>query len=201
MKKLAMVGTEESGLSPRAGMIGWWDRLIGPGATRAENIVILLWGLFCAAAVVACALWIDLGWSALQLAIAALLALDVGGGVPANASSSAKRWYHRPGQGFGEHFGFPVVHVHPFVLALLFPGFGWGVAAAIYVYLLAAAAVVLVAPLYLKRPVAFVLYGVALLAGLYALGVPPGLEWFVPLFFLKLLVAHLPPEKAYRPYE
>jgi hypothetical protein len=71
----------------------------------------------------------------------------------------------------------------------------------IYAYLLVAASVVLLTPLYLKRPVAFVLYSVALLAGLYALGVPPGLESFVPLFFLKLLVAHLLPEEAYRPHK
>jgi hypothetical protein len=70
----------------------------------------------------------------------------------------------------------------------------------VYAYLLAAAAVILSVPLYLKRPVAFVIYCVAVLAGLYALGVPPGLEWFVPLFFLKLVVAHLLPEVAYRPY-
>ncbi len=94
-----------------------------------------------------------------------------------------------------------MIHVHPFVLALLFPGFGWGTAAVVYVYLLIAAAIVLVVPLYLKRPVAFVLYSVALLGGLYALGVPSGLEWFVPLFFLKLLVAHLLPERANRPYK
>lgn len=71
----------------------------------------------------------------------------------------------------------------------------------IYVYLLIAAVVILLPPLYLKRPTALIVYAVALLAGLYALGVPTGLEWFVPLFFLKLLVAHLLPERAYRPYE
>jgi hypothetical protein len=49
--------------------------------------------------------------------------------------------------------------------------------------------------------VALVLYCGALFVGLYAIGVPPGFEWFVPMFFLKLLVAHLLPEKAYRPYK
>jgi hypothetical protein len=192
---------EDAEPHPRSGAIGWWDRLIGPGATRAENALFLLWGSLCAAAVVAFALGTGLGWSALQLAVVSLLALDIGGGVPANASNPAKRWYHRPGPGFRERFAFPLVHVHPFVLALLFPGFGWGMAALIYAYLLAASAAILVAPLYLKRPVALTLYCAALLGGLYALGAPAGLEWFVPLFFLKLLVAHLPPEKAYRPDE
>lgn len=199
MNSLEIVESEKTEPRPRAGVIGLWDRFIGPGATRAENVLILLWATLFTAEVVAYALWAGLGWSALQLVVVAVLAFDIGGGVPANASNCAKRWYHRPGQGFWEHFAFPLIHVHPFVLALLFPGFGWGTAAVVYVYLLVAAIVVLLSPLYLKRPVAFVLYSVALLGGLYALGVPPGLEWFVPLFFLKLLVAHLLPERAYRP--
>ena len=199
--KSGAVRLKETEASPRASVIGLWDHIVGPGATRSENALILLWATFCTAGVLAYALFADLGWSVLQLVVIAFVAFDVGGGVPANASNSAKHWYHRPGQGFREHFAFPLVHVHPFVLAFLFPGFGWGVAAMVYAYLLAAAAVILGVPLYLKRPVAFVLYSVVLLAALYALGVPPGLEWFVPMFFLKLLVAHLLPEKAYRPHK
>jgi hypothetical protein len=149
--------------------------------------------------VVAYVLIADLGWSAPQLVVVALVAFDIGGGIPANASNCAKRWYHRPGRDFRERFAFPLLHVHPFVLAFLFAGFGWTAATAIYAYLPAAAAFILLAQVYLKRPVAFVLYCPALLAGLYALGAPRGLKWSVPLFFLKLLVAHPPPEKAYRP--
>jgi hypothetical protein len=139
------VGLEEAKVRPRPGVAGHWDGFIGPGATRAENALIL-WAAFCTAAVVAYALMADPGWSALQLAVVALVAFDIGGGVPANASSSAKRWLHRPGQGFREHFGFPLVHVHPFVLALLFPDFGWATAAVIYAFLLVAAAIVLLVP-------------------------------------------------------
>jgi hypothetical protein len=69
----------------------------------------------------------------------------------------------------------------------------------IYAYLIVAAVTVLVMSLYLKRLVAFVLYSAALLGGLYVLDVPLGLEWFVPMFFMKLLVAHLLPEKAHHP--
>lgn len=194
-------GLEEAKLRPRPGASGLWDRLIGPGATRAESAIAVLFAVLCAATVVAYALLANLGWSALQVAVVALFALDIGGGVPANASNSGKRWFHRPGQGFREHLGFALAHVHPFALALLFPGFGWGTAAVVYAYLLAATTVVLLPPLYLERPVAFVLYGVSLLVGLYVLDVPPGLEWFVPLFFLKLLVAHLLPEESYRPHQ
>jgi hypothetical protein len=195
------VGMEESKPHPRSGMIGLWDRFVGPGATTAENTLILFWGSLGGAAIVAYALWADLGWSPLQLAAAAFVAFDIAGGVPANASSSAKRWYHRPGQDFRNLFSFPLVHVHPFVLALLFSDFGWVTAAVVYAYLLVAVVIVLLIPLYLKRPLALVLYCVALLASLYALVVPRGLEWFAPLFFLKLLVAHLLPEVPYRSYK
>lgn len=199
MRRPQTVGLAEPTLRPRPGAAGLWNRLVGPGATRAESAFVVLWAVLCAVGVVAYALLANVSWSAPQLAVVALLALDVGGGVAANALNSAKRWFHRHGQGFREHFGFVLVHLHPFPLALLFPGFGWGTATVVYVYLLIAAIVVLLVPLYLKRPVAFVLYCGGLVVSAYAVSPPPGLEWFAPFFFLKLLVAHLLPEEAYRP--
>ncbi|HEX2131974.1 MAG TPA: hypothetical protein VHH15_10450, partial [Actinophytocola sp.] len=109
--------------------------------------------------------------------------------------ATAKRWYHRPGRGFRQHARFVVGHVHPFVLAAVFPGFGWGAAGVVYGYLVVAALVVLVLPEYLRRPAALTLAGVGVVVGA-ALQVPAGLAWFVPLFYLKLLVAHLVPESA-----
>jgi hypothetical protein len=43
------------------------------------------------------------------------------------------------------------------------------------------------------------MYAGSVLLSLYALAPPPGMEWFLPLFYLKLLVSHLPPEHACRP--
>lgn len=185
-------------LRPRPGLPGMWDRVIGPGATASESALTIGWMLACMAAAVGYALVANLGWSFVQFAVVALIALDVAGGVSDNASNSAKRWFHRPGHGTRQHLTFVFAHVHPFVLAFLFPSLGWGAAATLYAYLLAAALVVVLIPLYLKRPVAFVLYCGALLIGLYVFNFPPGLEWFVPFFFMKLLVAHLLPEQAYR---
>ena len=54
-------------------------------------------------------------------------------------------------------------------------------------------------PQYLQRPVALIVFGCALLISLYVLSQPVGLEWFLPLFYLKLLVSHLPKEEPYRP--
>jgi hypothetical protein len=52
-----------------------------------------------------------------------LLAVD---GDPA-----AKRRFHGPGRSPRRHLGFVVVHVQPFALALVVPGFGWTAAAAV----------------------------------------------------------------------
>ena len=186
-------------LRPRPGLLGLWDRLIGPGATAAESNLTAVWMLACTVAVVGYALLANLDWSSVQLAVVAFVALDVGGGISDNASNSAKRWFHRSGQGARQHLLFVVAHVHPFILAFVFPAFEWSTAAALYIYLVAAALVVVFVPLYLKRPVAFVLYCGAILVGLYGFSFPVGLEWFVPFFFLKLLLAHLLPETAYRP--
>jgi hypothetical protein len=68
-------------------------------------------------------------------------------------------------------------------------------------YLLVAAALVLWVPQYLQRPVALVAFSCALLISLYVLQQPVGLEWFLPLFYLKMLVSHLPKEEPYRPNE
>ncbi len=63
--------------------------------------------------------------------------------------------------------------------------------------LLTATGVVLAVPIYLKRAVAAGLYLGAVVLGLYAVTPTPGLEWFIPALFLKLLVSHLVPERAH----
>ena len=59
---------------------------------------------------------------------------------------AAKRGFHGPGRSSRRHLGFVVVHVQPFVLALVVPGFGWTVAAAIHGLVVAGAVVVLAGP-------------------------------------------------------
>lgn len=58
---------------------------------------------------------------------------------------------------------------------------------------------VLMSALYLQRPIALVMYAGALLLSLYWFEAPVGLEWFLPLFYLKLLVSHILREEPYRP--
>jgi hypothetical protein len=63
---MSTVRLEEAKLVPRSGVAGLWDRLIGPGATSAENALIIFWMLLCATAVVTYALVANLDCSALH---------------------------------------------------------------------------------------------------------------------------------------
>lgn len=187
-------------LSPRKGLPGCLDRFVGPGATPIELALQFLLPLGAAVAAVAYAASAIGTWSTLQYVVCALLAFDIVGGVITNATSSGKRWYHRAGQGFSQHFGFVTLHLgHLVLVSWLFLGLDltWVVIAG--GYLLIAGLTIITTPLYLQRPVALIMYTGSLLLALYALAPPPKMEWFLPLFYLKLLVAHLPKEEAYRP--
>jgi hypothetical protein len=183
---------------PRGGLLGEWDKFVGPGQTRAEFWLILVTSLTAGLVAPLYALHAGLDWNTLQLVVAGLLAFDLTGGVVTNATATAKRWYHRPGQGWLQHLEFVAVHaLHIFLVAWLFHGMDWAYFVVFYLYLLIASLVITWVRLYLQRPVAFLLLVGVLLLNFYALPPVPGLEWFVPVFFLKLLVSHLVKEVPY----
>lgn len=164
-----------------------------PGTTRPEIVVLLAGALAITAAVVAVAAVRAPGWSVLQWAIAVAVAFDFGGGVAGNATAAAKRWYHRPGRVRGRLL-FYALHLHPFLLAWAF-AFPWEQAAALYAGMLLAAALVELAPRAVAQPVALA----AVAVGLVAAGAgtwPAGLEWFAPVYLLKLVGAHAVPPQA-----
>lgn len=185
---------------PRSGWRGGLDRFIGPGATKAE-----LWLQFLptAAATLAAPIYaasIDIAWHWTLYFVCAVFALDLVGGIATNATSSAKRWYHRPGQGFAQHFVFVLLHlIHPALIAWLFRDGDWSFAIVIGGYLLLASATILLTPLYLRRVVALLLLTLALVMEPHLFEPTPGMEWFIPAFFLKVLVSHLLREEPYRP--
>ncbi len=186
--------------APRKGFLGEIDKFLGPGATSAELWIQTIFTLGATVALLLYARAAELNWTPLQLGLAALLALDMAGGITTNATSAAKRWYHRAGQGFRQHVGFVALHlVHIFLVAWLFRALDWTFFAVFAAYLLAATVLILKTSLYLQRPVAFGLFGIAILLNQYAFTATPGLEWFVPLLFFKLLVSHLLREEPYRP--
>jgi hypothetical protein len=185
---------------PRPGWRKEIDTFIGPGVTRAELILELVVSLAGGLLMLAYALTQPLGWTGWQIALAVLLAFDLAGGVVTNATSTAKRWYHRPGQGFRQHFTFIAVHgIHLALVAWAFRAGDWDWAIGWYTFLMLASLLILWLPLYLRRPVAFSVFGLGLLFALYLDTPVPGLEWFIPVFLLKLIVSHLLREEPYRP--
>jgi len=176
------------------------DRLIGPGATRGE--LVLQWTAAIAAATVfpLLAVFNEWSWSPFQLIVAGLLALDVAGGVVTNATSTAKRWYHRPQRTVRDHLLFVLLHAHPFLVVWLFGTGEWRFATVGYGYMIIAAIILIVlTPLHLRRPVAFLAVGSGIILSIYGPVPPPHFEWLLPLLYLKVLAGHLLREEPYRP--
>ena len=118
-------------------------------------------------------------WSPLQFAVAGVLAFDTFGGIITNATSSAKRWYHRPRTPPRRHLAFVAGHVaHLLAAATVFDAYGATFAIVASGFLVAASALPMVTPLYLRRPAGFGLYAASVLLSLYAFVHPPGMEWF-----------------------
>jgi hypothetical protein len=179
-----------------------FDRFIGPGATRAEIALQLIPPFVIAAGLLATALINDWGWSAVQFLIAGVLALDIVGGVITNATSAAKRWYHREGQGFRQHMVFILIHIlQPALVVIFFDAGNWRFLVGSFGYLVLASLLILLTPRYLQRPLAMLLLIVGILIALYILPAPTGFEWFMPAYYVKLLISHLLREEPYRPAE
>lgn len=179
---------------------GALDRFVGPGATRAELAIQFAPTGAIAGAWLLHAHATGAAWSPLQTIVAALIALDMVGGVITNATGAAKRWYHRPGQRARHHLGFVALHaVQPLVVVALFEphdvAFAWGT----FGLALVGALVVLAAPPYLQRPVAGAALATGLVVGSSVLSPPSHFEWFLPVFLVKLLWSHLVREEPYRP--
>ena len=186
--------------TPRSGLLGWLDRITGPEATTAELLVQFIPPLIFALVAPIYAQTLSVDWTPWQLGCISLLGFDLVGGVLTNATSSAKRWFHRAGQTWQHHLAFVSIHiVHIFLVAILFRSSDWDFCLIVSSYLIGSSILILQTPLYLQRPIAFGLYGLVLLSNSYLFTPTVGLEWFIPLFFLKILISHLLKEAPYRP--
>ncbi len=180
---------------PRTGPLGLVDEFIGPGATTNELLLQVVplpfaayfgwWGAR------------DEGYGVGRAFAAAMLALDLVGGVATNSTDSAKRWYHREGQGVGAHMCFVVPHIaHVFLVAWLFRSNDWRWALLVAAYLVIAALVICVVARDVRRTVALLAYALGVWVDTVNGGAGAGVRWFVPLLYLKLLVAHLVDERV-----
>lgn len=172
---------------------GRWERLVGPGTTRTENALILGFAVVVTGSVIAYGLVQNLGWDLFQIAVVVVFGLDIAGGIIANSTVPGSRWWHRPEQTDWSHVRFVALHVHPFVVAATFPEWTWMEAAIGYAFLVLAMGFVLGASRRLKRPVAIGVFAAGIGVALYAVTPPVGLEWFLPLLYLKLIPGHLVP--------
>jgi hypothetical protein len=97
--------------SPRSGIAGALDKFVGPGATRAELTLQFVAPVLAALAAPLYASRALESWSWLRYAACCALAFDTVGRIVANATSSARRRYHRAGQAFREYLGFVSSHL------------------------------------------------------------------------------------------
>lgn len=175
------------------------DKFIGPGATKAEILLQFVPAVLFGLAVVFYAYENKLGWQWYQYLAGGLLGLDIMGGIITNATSAAKRWYHREGQGFTQHFTFILIHIFQIGIAgWLFYDWNLKFIAYAYGFLVAASLIILSIPQYLQRPAAMLTTAIGILLAIYAIPMAPGMEWFVPLLYMKLLISHLLKEEPYR---
>lgn len=168
----------------RPGLAGVWDAVVGPGAKAAENV-----GTVVAALGGAAGAFLDAssraGYPPWLSVVAAALAFDVVAGVWVLATPAGRRWYgHLAGRW---QVAFTAAHVHPFIVAWLFPGAPWVWAAWLYCTILVVSAVAWRSPPALRPPLTLVAC-VPIVTGAAVLG-PAAPVWFAPTLALKLLAS------------
>ncbi|MED4462350.1 hypothetical protein [Metabacillus fastidiosus] len=145
-------------------------------------------------------------WNYFQMITAFLIAFDIGGGMISNSLNSAKRFYHSSvkkdegttGIFLKNKWLFSLVHIHPFIIGIMFDSGNWLYGLKWYILFLLAVLIVNVAPLYLKRPISMLLILFANLLNFYFILPIPGFDWFIPFLFLKIITGHLVKEEPYR---
>ncbi len=170
---------------PRSGILGGWDRLVGPGATAWENAVTLVVAPVAAAVAVA---WLPPDSTMLQRVVAAVLAFDVIAGVWVMSTPAARRWYGRPNRPTAMRWAFALGHAHPFVVAAVFDGsMAW--AATLYGGMVATT--IGLRWIASQARVPTLALAVVVLLGLGRLVGEDPLLWFAPAYLVKLLIGHL----------
>lgn len=183
------------------------DFLFGTGATRMEKglvlsssaLGILLYAFFYFSH--------HLEWSWWQYIIAILIAMDVLGGLVANSLNSCKRFYHTPTKPeepwytpwLKNHLLFAILHVYPILVSVIFGKGNYFYGIFWYTWLVFAAFLIIKTPLYLQRPVAFLIITISLLLNFYFIPSVQGFEWLIPALYLKILYGYLVQEEPYRP--
>lgn len=165
------------------------NSVFGPGATSLEVYGALAWASAVTAIFVSHPIRNDSGWTWYQLAVLAIFAFDMAGGMYVLSSRSGNRYWRDPARPPWFPYAFLAAHVHPLVMAAAFPGISWEFGFLTYLYMLAAATSVLHARRHLQRPFALVLFVFGYLALSHIFPLPDAWRWFILLYLVKLLVA------------
>ena len=186
---------------------GKTDLAVGTQATTIEKLLGWAAGLV-GIVIIGFFYWQNkFDWTIWQYIIVAIIAFDVIGGAVANSLNSCKRFYHSPLQTFESnyvklaknHLFFSIIHIHPLVVSLLFLSSSWFYGFFWYLTLQISVLLVTVTPLYLQRPVSMLIIVTALLINNYFVSSPAGLEWLIPVLFIKIVYGHTVKEEPYRP--
>lgn len=128
------------------------------------------------------------GWTALQWIVVIFMAFDLAGGVHSSTLPATAKLLHatfHPARALI----FVMLHLHPFVVAATFSGFGWTAAAALWIAAVAGTVIVMRADR--RHRQAFALCYCALMTmTILPLVSDRMLGWIAPLYLLKLVAAH-----------
>ncbi|NOI30413.1 hypothetical protein [Vibrio coralliilyticus] len=200
----------ENHITVKGAVIDWrcqgrFNFTSGYGATRAEHALANY-----AALIVPVILyffsWRELNWNLWQVGIAAVLTLDMVGGVLTNSLNSMKRFLHTEGNVSNEswlaqlvrsRFLFPAIHGQLYLVPLFFD-VGWSYAFIWYTIMMLSVLLLHFLPLYLHRPVALLAVMLSIILS-DLLPSPIGLTWLAPVFIIKLVLSHGVREEPYRP--
>jgi len=186
---------------------GKTDLAVGTQATITEKILGWASG-FIGVVIITFFYWKnDFNWEIWQYIVVAIIAYDVVGGAVANSLNSCKRFYHSSVQTFEpnyvklakNHLFFSVIHIHPLIVSLIFPAHSLFYGLFWYLILQISVLTVTKTPLYLQRPVSMLIIVTALLINDYFVSSPTGLEWLIPVLFIKIVYGHSVQEEPYRP--
>ncbi len=183
---------------------GKFNFTTGFGATKAESM-IANYAAFIAPVILYFSAWQQLEWSWLQIIVAAVLTLDMIGGVLSNSLGSMKRFLHTDqtleltwmGKLVGSRFLFPAIHFQLFLVPVCFD-ITWSYAFFWYAMMLGSIVLLHFLPMYLHRPVALLVVMLSIIVA-SLLPTPVGLEWLAPIFMIKLVLSHGVREEPYRP--
>lgn len=177
------------------------DSFFGPGATSTELAVQLIPAVIFATILLLRVIHLTLFTSVAKYILFFIFVFDVTGGVLTNSTVACKLWYHRPEKTQLDRFIFTLVHsLHILIAALFFRDSG-NIAFFVQATLLlvAASVVVMYTPDYLKYTMGLVFVMVAFFTDLYVWTPTKGLEWFIPLMFLKICAGYHVPIVIYHP--